>query len=775
MTEKYAEFDNVDKAKILPDIQIKSYTFKVTEVALALVALVAVVTCVALAALVATKGTKDDSNAMGSTSAQTGGNALCLTETCLKSAAFVVAARNESVQPCDNFYKYACGRFSKVSPLDPETSSRTIISNMYYENEVKLKNIIESPIVRSQDYSAERKIKHFFQSCTDTYRKERAKGSPIINKIFPNIGGWYVLGNWQGENWDFQQAFRKVSIDYWTAAFYTFRVATDWNDYTRRVIELDFAGMSMFWYYYLSPSTDKYRDDLKKYMRNTAEYLIRDSNITMDNTTMTERIETFISDAFTIETNLANITGRTMPTPDPHAHEKRVAISDLTTRLGTEIDFSAHILYMFDNANVGPSTKVVLREADWLQQMNDMIADLGTNKTRMLNNYLVWRMMDRYDQDLSWEYVHANREFYVDRYGTPAFLGTWLYCFRRADAYLHDALGSLFVRDHFADENKNTVHEILDVVKESIADSVMTNTFFDSQTKEAAKHKMKMSLDKLGYPDFMLNNDAMDTLYSTLTIDASDYFQNVLHINAYIKQSWNKLLKNHVQKVQEWVYKVYATYLEYYNPWNELIVPAGILQFPIYDHALPKFVNFGSMGSLLAHYLIHGIDHFGGFYDANGNREDWWTNHTTQEWMKTKKCVETYYSNKTMGPYTIPGQAIPQTVPVNGQYYASEAMAETSGVQIAFKAYQKWSRQNGGEKMAPGLGLSNEQMFFISYAQLNCFNRNDNVAYNNAIRGIVSEDLKVNSVLAQITEFSQAFNCPAKSPMNAEKKCNMYA
>ena len=238
MTEKYAEFDSTDKARIIPEITFKSHTFKVTEVALALVACVAVITCVALAAVVASKGTNSDSNATGSTSAQKGQVELCLTEMCLRSAAHVVGARNDSIKPCDNFYQYACGRYPRMSPLDPETSSKTVFSNLYWENEEKLKKIIEAPIVRSQEFSTERKLKHYFQSCTDLYLKERARGSPIISKIFPNIGGWYVLGNWDNTSWDFKAAFNKVSIDYWTAAFFTFRVATDWLDYTKRVIEV---------------------------------------------------------------------------------------------------------------------------------------------------------------------------------------------------------------------------------------------------------------------------------------------------------------------------------------------------------------------------------------------------------------------------------------------------------------------------------------------------------------------------------------------------------
>nr|XP_034324894.1 endothelin-converting enzyme 1 [Crassostrea gigas] len=392
----------------------------------------------------------------------------------------------------------------------------------------------------------------------------------------------------------------------------------------------------------------------------------------------------------------------------------------------------------------------------------------------MLNNYLVWKLIDRYETELSWEYVHANREFYVDKYGIPQFLGTWLYCFQTMDRYFGDALSSMYVRDHFADKNKEKAHEILDYVKEALIDSTMQNTFMDGATKARAKSKMQGSLDKLGYPDFMMNDAAMDNLYSSLNVDPYDYFGNLLSVNNYIQKSWNKKLKNHVNKEEEWVYRTYDTFMSYYNPWNELLVPAGLLQFPFYDYTLPHFMNFGSMGSVIAHHLVHGIDHSGGHYNVEGVHEDWWSNQTTNKWKDAKKCVENYYNNQSMGPFTIPGQTIPVKVPVNGLRWSAEAMAETSGVQIAYKAYKKWVQKNGGEKLAPGLGLTNDQMFFVSYAQASCYNRNDNVGYYNAVRGLVSEDIRTNSALAQIKEFSTAFNCPAKTPMNAEVKCAMY-
>ena len=75
----------------------------------------------------------------------------------------------------------------------------------------------------------------------------------------------------------------------------------------------------------------------------------------------------------------------------------------------------------------------------------------------MLHNYLTWRVLERYVQDLSWEYVHANRQLFVDKYGYQNFLGTQKYCFRLAKQYFNIALGALYVETSFDERNKKKV------------------------------------------------------------------------------------------------------------------------------------------------------------------------------------------------------------------------------------------------------------------------------------------------------------------------------
>ena len=100
------------------------------------------------------------------------------------------------------------------------------------------------------------------------------------------------------------------------------------------------------------------------------------------------------------------------------------------------------------------------------------------------------------------------------------------------------------------------------------------------------------------------------SLSPQLSISKEDYFGNLLSFNGFFREDWNRRLNNPNDRTV-WAYATYSFVAEYYNPWKELIVPAGLLQFPIYDYRSPRYMNFGSMGSVVARQLTHAIDEIG--------------------------------------------------------------------------------------------------------------------------------------------------------------------
>merc|ERR1719228_104415 len=116
-----------------------------------------------------------------------------------------------------------------------------------------------------------------------------------------------------------------------------------------------------------------------------------------------------------------------------------------------------------------------------------MIASLPeANRSRMMHNYLMWRMAETYVQELSWDYIHANREIFVDLNGYADFLGVYKYCFHLAEVHMRDALSSLFIADHFSSFDKSTVDEIADNIKKTLQDQLDVTPWMDPATKKYA-------------------------------------------------------------------------------------------------------------------------------------------------------------------------------------------------------------------------------------------------------------------------------------------------
>ncbi|KAL4225048.1 Membrane metallo-endopeptidase-like 1 [Mactra antiquata] len=773
MADAYKEFDRSDTSPIIPEIRIRSYAFRVREIILAVVSVVAILGCLVLIALVATNN-KSEENVSAVAQAQKAIRTLCTDASCLKAASYGVSNMNTSVNPCDNFYQYACGNYETNNPLNPTLRQRSVFWNLYYDNEDKLRTLLEAGTTRTSSWSAEKKLKDFFKSCIDDYGKMRTGGKSFITKIIQPLGGWDVLNTFDSSAFNLQTSIQKTSVDFWTAALFTFRVATDRYDRTRRVIEVDMSGMGMSWPYFIRETTQQIRNDYKKFMRTVANLLAQDSGLTLDPDTLTNKVETFVNDAFDMEFQLANITANTLPSGDPHNHVNRITLNDFTTQTNNVIDFVSFFQHMFGSNNVNGNTRVVLREDDWLRRMLSMVESLpDADKPRKLHNYMMWRLAQSYATELSWEYIHASRQFFVDQFGYASFLGTNKHCFSIVDTKFPDALGSMFVQDHFSETNQKQAEEIVKYVKQEIIDSIGQNKFLDDATKEKAKRKLQASTDKMGYPDIYLNEAEIDNIYQDITINRSDYFQNLLNLNVFDQKDWTRRLTRPEDKTR-WVLNSYDTFMFFYNSWNQLLVPAGILQFPVYEWTMPHYFNFGSMGGLMGHYLVHAIDTWGGSYDENGAYGNWYTNASRAGYAEVEKCYASVYNNKTMGPFQIVGQTAPQTVRVYGARFAWEGIAETSGVRHAYKAYKKWIADKGEEKLTPSPHYTNDQSFFLTYAQTYCVARTDALAYYYASRGRVSEDIRVNVALSQLNEFTSTFNCPKNSPMNSPTKCDTY-
>ncbi|PVD33698.1 hypothetical protein C0Q70_04958 [Pomacea canaliculata] len=508
---------------------------------------------------------------------------------------------------------------------------------------------------------------------------------------------------------------------------------------------IDLSGLGLDYEYFLKPIYEEEVAGYKQFLRTVGSLLLRDSNLNLTEAERTFRLDTFVQDAFGVENKLAQIKGESDTTTNAHATQNRIMLKTLNDNSKGAVDWTGLFTYMF-GASVTGNTYVVVLEQEYIQKVTDWIAGLPeTNKTRMLNNYMIWRLAHRYVQDLSWDYMHANRELYFNLTGEKDFLGSWRYCFNKLNDDMSEALGALFVRDHFTEADRKMVEDIADSVKKALIESLDNSTHWMSPgTRLTAISKLEQSLIKLGYPDYMISEDKLNNIYANLDI-TGDYFSNLLSFNKFFKEDWTRrLTQPDNDRRAEWVYPVYSFVAEYFNPWKELIIPAGLMQFPIYDLNNPGFMNFGSMGTVVARQLVHAVDEIGSQYMLNGSHYgNWWSSETKANYASVKKCIIDAYVNETQGPYLLPGRGILMNFHININEYYPIALGESSSIKLALRSDE---RTDVLHRLRTG----------------------------RAIRGTVLENLRVNNALAQVEEFQQAFNCAPNSKMVAERRCQLY-
>jgi len=187
-------------------------------------------------------------------------------------------------------------------------------------------------------------------------------------------------------------------------------------------------------------------------------------------------------------------------------------------------------------------------------------------------------------------------------------------------------------------------------------------------------------------------------------------------------------------------------------------------------YSIFRAVNYGAIGMILGHELSHGFDANGRVFNKDGELIDnLWTNYTTQGFEKRAQCMEEQYSK-----YSVDGGELGQ-IEIDGKLTLSENIADNGGIRIAYWGYKDWVKKNGKEMLLPGLNKTNEQLFFLSFAQMWCSSYTPAAAYMLAkTDSHTLAKYRVIGTLSNIKEFSEAFKCKVGSRMNPEKKCHVW-
>jgi predicted metalloendopeptidase len=218
----------------------------------------------------------------------------------------------------------------------------------------------------------------------------------------------------------------------------------------------------------------------------------------------------------------------------------------------------------------------------------------------------------------------------------------------------------------------------------------------------------------IGAPNFIYDDEALDKHYESLELDPEDTYATIVHKHSVWRQSTASL--NLLKPVDLSLFPMSSTTVNaaYTFVRNALTIPGAILQPPFFDTDRPMSMNYGSIGSIISHEILHGFDMQGSQFDKRGNKRDWWGPSARERFVKRTACIIEQYSQ-----YEVDGT---NGMHIDGHSTQGENTADNGGIGNSYRAYQKYlAKSENEEPKIPGFEkYTNNQLFYISFAMSYC-------------------------------------------------------
>jgi putative endopeptidase len=360
--------------------------------------------------------------------------------------------------------------------------------------------------------------------------------------------------------------------------------------------------------------------------------------------------------------------------------------------------------------------------------------------------YVRWQLLSSNSFYVGEEFDKENFRFYGTILGgTKERRDRWKRVLGQVNTFMGEALGQLYVERTFPAESKTMALEMVTNLKTALRERLNNLEWMSDETKAKTLAKLEAFNQKIGYPDKWRD-------YSGLDIGQKSFVENAQAGRRFAKEF--ELSKvGEAPDPTQWEMSP-QTVNAYYNPVkNEIVFPAGILQPPYFDGTIDHAVNYGAMGAIIGHEMLHGFDDGGSRFDKDGNMVNWWTDDDLKKFAERTAELVAQFS----------AYVVADSLHVNGELTLSENIADLGGLRVAYRALQI-ANEGIADPMIDG--LTQEQRFFLSYVQAWRQNTTEE-----AVKLQVQSDshspnrLRAIAPLSNMDEFQDAFGCSDDDPV----------
>ncbi|QDZ21848.1 neprilysin [Chloropicon primus] len=329
------------------------------------------------------------------------------------------------------------------------------------------------------------------------------------------------------------------------------------------------------------------------------------------------------------------------------------------------------------------------------------------------------------------------------------------------------ALTKPYVQRAFGRESKEEVEDIFEKVEEAFLDQLPSVEWLGEKTRKVAAKKARAMKKHLGYPDWVMDDEKVAKFYENVSVDGTFFENTVSLFKAHQDRVFARLFPNASEPMVDpedlWILSPTEINAYYSVFSNTIAFPAGVLHPPFFTQGAPMPLNYGSLGTFVAHEFTHAFDSNGRKFDENGEGLDWWTDKDDEHFEERAKCFVDQYSK-----FELYGHRN------NGNLTLPENLADNAGMQLAFRAFTKELETSKTNRL-PSTPFTPHQLFFLGFAQSWC----SNIKEDKALMSMKADphslpQFRVNGVVSNSVEFSKAFQCKPSSPLNPARKCNLW-
>lgn len=640
---------------------------------------------------------------------------------------------DKSVDPCVDFYRFACGGWEQLNPLPPDQSSWDVYSKLQQENLRFLWGLlVDVAAVRPGRAATEQKTGDHFAACMDTSAVDAAGLKPLE----PLLARVAALSSVK----EAAPLLAELHLHSASDAMFRFGSEQDLANSSQVIAGADAAGLGL-------PDRDHYLKNDARFRDIRAAYrahIVRIFELQGDSRPVAESAA---ANVMAIETELARSSLTQEQRRDPYKVYHPMTLAQLR-RLAPAFDWPAYL----EAAAVPAGTPINVAQPAFFRKLDSLL------KQRPLADwkaYLRWNIVNAESPYLSAPFAQASFDFYSTKLrGVEQMPPRWKRCVRWVDRDLGEALGQVFVKHTFAPETKQRAADMARAIEEAMRQRIQSLTWMSAKTKRAALAKLGTMVNKIGYPERWRD-------YGGLEIRRDDFFGNVTRSRAFEARRQLAKVGKPVDR-EEWAMTPPTVNAYYDSQLNAINFPAGILQPPLFDPDMDDAPNFGNTGMTIGHELTHGFDDEGRQFDAQGNLRDWWTKSDAAQFNRRTACIVEQYSRYT----------VIDDLKINARLTLGEDVADLGGTVLAYMA---WKAVTANQRLEPRDGFTPDQRFFIGYAQWSCSNDRPEILRLRALTDTHSPNkYRVNGVVSNMPEFARAFACKRGQPMVRDKVCQVW-